>query len=55
MEKDCKNFIDKVRWLRLGQGDAVAIQGYFLKMQANSLGFYFNIDLDEDAHLRNVF
>ncbi|CAA2977480.1 Hypothetical predicted protein [Olea europaea subsp. europaea] len=55
VEKDCRNFIDKVRRLRLGEGDAAAIQAYFSRMQASSPDFYFNIDLDEDARLRNVF
>ncbi|GER26267.1 FAR1-related protein [Striga asiatica] len=32
VEKDCRNFIDKVRRLRLGEGDAVAISSYFSKM-----------------------
>ncbi|XP_022868527.1 protein FAR1-RELATED SEQUENCE 5-like [Olea europaea var. sylvestris] len=55
VEKDCRNFIEKVRRLRLGEGDAVAIQAYFSKMQATSPGFFFNIDLDDEARLRNVF
>ena len=32
-EKGCRNYIDKVRRLRLGAGDAEAIQNYFVKMQ----------------------
>jgi hypothetical protein len=32
-EKDCRNYIDKVRRLRLGRGDADAIQSYFVRMQ----------------------
>ncbi|XP_022873511.1 protein FAR1-RELATED SEQUENCE 5-like [Olea europaea var. sylvestris] len=55
IEKDCRNFIDKVRQLRLGEGDALAIQAYFTKMQARSPGFFFSIDLDDEALLRNVF
>ncbi|XP_022861746.1 uncharacterized protein LOC111382106 [Olea europaea var. sylvestris] len=31
IEEDCRNFIDKVRRLKLGEGDAVAIQAYFSK------------------------
>ncbi|XP_022851587.1 protein FAR1-RELATED SEQUENCE 5-like [Olea europaea var. sylvestris] len=55
IEKDCRNFIDKVQRLRLGEGDALAIQAYFTKMQACSPGFFFSIDLDDEARLRNVF
>ncbi|KAL2487403.1 Protein FAR1-RELATED SEQUENCE [Abeliophyllum distichum] len=32
VEKDCRNYIDNVRRLRLGEGDAAAIQAYFFKM-----------------------
>ncbi|XP_052193891.1 protein FAR1-RELATED SEQUENCE 5-like [Diospyros lotus] len=55
VEKDCRNYIDQVRRLRLGEGDATAIQAYFSKMQAFYLGFYFSVDLDEDGKLKNVF
>ncbi|XP_022861207.1 protein FAR1-RELATED SEQUENCE 5-like [Olea europaea var. sylvestris] len=55
VEKDSGNFIDKVRQLKLGEGDTIALQAYFSKMQTSSPGFYFSIDLDEEARLRNVF
>ncbi|XP_052198272.1 protein FAR1-RELATED SEQUENCE 5-like [Diospyros lotus] len=55
VEKDCRNYIDQVRRLRLGEGDAAAIQAYFSKMQAFCPGFYFSVDLDEDGRLKNVF
>ncbi|KAK2654384.1 hypothetical protein Ddye_014240 [Dipteronia dyeriana] len=35
LEKDCRNYIDKIRRLRLGEGDVTAIQNYFLKMQVH--------------------
>lgn len=44
-----------MRKLRLGEGDAAAIQTYFSKMQALCPGFYFSVDLDEECRLRNVF
>ena len=31
-EKDCRNYIDKVKRLKFGEGDAEAIQGYFMKV-----------------------
>ncbi|XP_052197227.1 protein FAR1-RELATED SEQUENCE 5-like [Diospyros lotus] len=55
VEKDCRNYIDQVRRLRLGEGDVAAIQAYFSKMQAFCPGFYFSVDLDEDGRLKNVF
>ncbi|KAH9724212.1 protein FAR1-RELATED SEQUENCE [Citrus sinensis] len=55
LEKDARNHIDKVRRLRLGEGDAVAIQRYFKKMQTENDGFFFSLDLDEEGRLKNVF
>ncbi|XP_045809922.1 protein FAR-RED IMPAIRED RESPONSE 1-like [Trifolium pratense] len=54
-EKDCRNYIDKVRRLRLGRGDADAIQNYFVKIQKQNSEFYYVIDIDDDGRLRNVF
>ncbi|XP_062119275.1 putative protein FAR1-RELATED SEQUENCE 10 [Humulus lupulus] len=34
LEKDCRNFVDKAKHLRLGIGDAKAIHDYFMSMQA---------------------
>ncbi|GER52396.1 FAR1-related protein [Striga asiatica] len=34
VEKDCRNYIEKFRRLSLGEGDAAAIQSYFIDMQA---------------------
>ncbi|XP_022889105.1 protein FAR1-RELATED SEQUENCE 5-like [Olea europaea var. sylvestris] len=34
IEKDCRNYVERVRRLRLGEGDAAAIQSYFSRMQA---------------------
>ncbi|PWA93344.1 hypothetical protein CTI12_AA071970 [Artemisia annua] len=31
-EKDCRNYVDKVKRLKFGVGDAEAIQGYFTKV-----------------------
>ncbi|XP_022845345.1 protein FAR1-RELATED SEQUENCE 5-like [Olea europaea var. sylvestris] len=55
MEKDCRNYIEQVRQLRLGEGDAAAIQSYFSKMQAQCSGFYFSMDLDDESRLKNIF
>ncbi|XP_052173721.1 protein FAR1-RELATED SEQUENCE 5-like isoform X2 [Diospyros lotus] len=55
VEKDCRNYIDKVRRLRSGERDVVVLQAYFLKMQALCPGFYFSVDLDEKCQLKNAF
>ncbi|KAL2471866.1 Protein FAR1-RELATED SEQUENCE 5 [Abeliophyllum distichum] len=55
IEKDCRNYIDKARRLRLVEGDAQALQCYFSKIQSQCPGFYFSVDLDEECRLRNVF
>jgi hypothetical protein len=54
-EKDCRNFIDEARRLRLGEGDATAIQAYFIKTQAKCPSFFFSLDLNDMNQLRNVF
>ncbi|CAA3026686.1 Hypothetical predicted protein [Olea europaea subsp. europaea] len=55
IKKDCRNYVEKVRRLRLGEGDAIAIQAYFAKMQTQCLGFYFSMDLNDESRLKNVF
>lgn len=54
-EKDCRNYLDQARRLRLGVGDAEAIRNYFVNMQAKNSNFFYIMDLDEDGRLRNVF
>jgi hypothetical protein len=54
-ERDCRNYIDKVRRLRLGTGDADAIQSYFVRMQKQNSQFYYVMDLDDESRLQNVF
>ncbi|KAL7221718.1 hypothetical protein ACSBR1_023629 [Camellia fascicularis] len=47
LEKDCRNYIEKVRRIELGDGDAIAMHNYFLKMQADNSEFFHMMDLDE--------
>jgi hypothetical protein len=54
-KKDVRNYIDKVRRLRLGIGDAEAIQNYFVSMQRKNSDFYYVMDVDDTSRLRNVF
>ncbi|XP_022857036.1 protein FAR1-RELATED SEQUENCE 5-like [Olea europaea var. sylvestris] len=55
VEKDCRNYIEQVRQLRLGEGDAAALQSYFSHIQARCSGFYFAMYLDDESRLRTVF
>ncbi|XP_042971413.1 protein FAR1-RELATED SEQUENCE 5-like [Carya illinoinensis] len=55
LEKDCRNYIDKARHLRLGAGGAGALREYFCRMQYKNPGFFTLMDLDDDGRLKNVF
>ncbi|XP_035547418.1 protein FAR1-RELATED SEQUENCE 5-like [Juglans regia] len=55
LEKDCRNYIDKARHLRLGKGGAGALREYFARMQYRNDGFFSMMDFDDDGRLRNVF
>ncbi|KAF5474356.1 hypothetical protein F2P56_006261 [Juglans regia] len=54
-EKDCRNFIDKARHLRLGKGGGEALNQYFRRMRDRNDGFVSSMDLDDEGRLRNVF
>ncbi|KAI9195297.1 hypothetical protein LWI28_013608 [Acer negundo] len=55
LEKDCRNYIDKARHLRLGADGAGALQEYFVRKQYKNHGFFALMDLDDDRRLKNVF
>nr|GEU37985.1 protein FAR-RED impaired response 1-like [Tanacetum cinerariifolium] len=54
-EKDCRNYIDKVKRLKFGEGDAEAIQGYFMKIQSIDREFFYAWELDEENRLKFFF
>ncbi|XP_062173549.1 protein FAR-RED IMPAIRED RESPONSE 1-like [Alnus glutinosa] len=54
-EKDCSNYIAKSRRLRLGTGGATALRGYFDRMRKVNDDFYYDIDVDDECRLKNVF
>lgn len=54
-EKECRNYINKVRRLRLGTRDTEAIQNYFVSMQKQNSQFYYVMDVDDKSRLQNVF
>ncbi|XP_038680234.1 protein FAR-RED IMPAIRED RESPONSE 1-like [Tripterygium wilfordii] len=55
LEQDTRNLLVKVRRLRLGEGDANAIQSYFMKMQSHNDEFFSLTDWDDNGRLKNVF
>ncbi|XP_042988764.1 protein FAR1-RELATED SEQUENCE 5-like [Carya illinoinensis] len=55
LEKDCRNYIDKTRHLRLGAGGAGALRDYFMRMLFKNNYFFVFMDLDDDGRLKNVF
>ncbi|KAG6407476.1 hypothetical protein SASPL_130467 [Salvia splendens] len=52
--RDCRNHVDKMRRLRLGDGDANAIQKMFKRLQQNDRDFFYLIDIGDDSRLRHV-
>ena len=54
-ERDARNYIERARRLRLGEGDAESLQSYFMRMQAHSEKFFYVIDVDEEFRIRNLF
>ena len=55
LEKGCRNHMDKVKRLELKEGDVVAMNKYFLKMQADNSNFFYTMDFAKDGRLKNVF
>ncbi|XP_041016202.1 protein FAR1-RELATED SEQUENCE 5-like [Juglans microcarpa x Juglans regia] len=55
LEKNCHNYIDKARHLRVGAGGAGVLRDYFCRMQYKNPGFFSLMDLDDDGRLKNVF
>ncbi|XP_042968460.1 protein FAR1-RELATED SEQUENCE 5-like [Carya illinoinensis] len=54
-KKDCRNYIDKARHLRLGADGTGVLRDYFLRMQYKNLAFFALMDLNDDDRLKIVF
>ena len=39
----------------MGEGDASAIQSYFMHVQATDSNFFYMLDLDDENRLKNLF
>lgn len=55
METDCKSYFEKGSRLQLRVGDAKAIQEYFVRMQVKNSNFFYMMDMDDDARVKNIF
>jgi hypothetical protein len=54
-ERECRNYIASSRRLRLGTGGVAALRDYFNRMRKMNDDFYFDIDVDDECRLINVF
>ncbi|KAH6792035.1 hypothetical protein C2S52_002512 [Perilla frutescens var. hirtella] len=54
LPKDCRNFIEERRRLRLGEGDAEVVRNLFVRLKAKDPNFYHLMDIDDEVRLRNV-
>ncbi|KAL8459868.1 hypothetical protein ACS0TY_031684 [Phlomoides rotata] len=54
LPRDCRNFVDQRRRLRISDGDAEAIRQLFCRLQLKDGNFFYSMDLDEDGRLHNV-
>ncbi|KAG8386873.1 hypothetical protein BUALT_Bualt03G0194200 [Buddleja alternifolia] len=54
-EKDVRNYIAYYKHPELVQGDAQAMYDYFCHMQMKNPNFFYLIDFDDEARLKNVF
>ncbi|KAK9092358.1 hypothetical protein Syun_027269 [Stephania yunnanensis] len=52
--RDCRNFIDARRRLRLGEGDAEAIRKLFITMQERDRKFFHTFEVDNHSRLLNI-
>ena len=55
VERDVRNFVTKERRLLGKEGDGRALLNYFARMTECNKDFFYEIDLDEDFHVHNVF
>jgi hypothetical protein len=54
-EKDCRNYIVRSIHLPLGIGGATALRDYLSRMRTVNDNFYFEMDMDDECRLKNVF
>ena len=53
-ERDVRNYVHKERRAIGKEGDAKALLSYFCRMTEQNKYFFYDIDMDDDFHVRNV-
>ncbi|XP_004509897.2 protein FAR1-RELATED SEQUENCE 4-like [Cicer arietinum] len=54
-ERDVRNYVNKERRAIGKEGDGKALISYFYQMREQNSDFFYDIDLDDDFYIRNVF
>ncbi|XP_004512438.1 protein FAR1-RELATED SEQUENCE 3-like [Cicer arietinum] len=54
-ERDVGNYVNKERRAIGKEGDGKTLISYFCQMREQNSDFFYDIDLDDDFHVRNVF
>ncbi|GKV51046.1 hypothetical protein SLEP1_g57722 [Rubroshorea leprosula] len=54
-ERDCRNYLDQQRRLRIIEGDGEAVRRYFEVMKFQSPNFYSRIEVDSERRVTNLF
>jgi hypothetical protein len=54
-ERDVRNYINKERRAIGKEGDDHDLLSYFSQMREQNTNFFYEIDVDEEFHLKNVF
>ncbi|GKV05414.1 hypothetical protein SLEP1_g17431 [Rubroshorea leprosula] len=54
-ERDCRNYLDQQRRLRIVEGDGEAVRRYFEVMKFQSPNFYSIIEVDFERRVTNLF
>ncbi|GLU06100.1 hypothetical protein SLE2022_231610 [Rubroshorea leprosula] len=54
-ERDCRNYLDQQRWLRIAEGDGEAVRRYFEVMKFQNPNFYSKIEVDSEHRVTNLF
>ncbi|KAJ3692024.1 hypothetical protein LUZ60_012374 [Juncus effusus] len=55
LEKDLRNLMSRWRHSENAEGDAMAMFSYFKRMTDDNSDFYYDMDLDNNNRLKNVF
>ncbi|KAH6760672.1 hypothetical protein C2S51_017621 [Perilla frutescens var. frutescens] len=54
LRKDCQNYIEEQRRMRIGDGDAEAVRNLFNRLKLRDGSFYHLMETDNEGRLRNV-